>query len=116
MHSEPYWEPTPLYDCLGTPTVVEGDAQVWLVDHGAPLPGVSLTLNTSECPNDASACSLSSILEENAPERSYLSATACLGIVARADARSDGGTGNGLVEPYRSSLIDQTEEMLDRQP
>ena len=47
-----------------------------------------LTLNTSEWPSDAVVCSLSDTLETGiVPQRYYLSATACQGILRRADKR-----------------------------
>ena len=46
----------------------------------------SLTLNTSEWPKDAAVCSLSEILETgDLPERFFLSAKACAGILRRAE-------------------------------
>ena len=59
-----------------------------------------LTLSTSEWPNDAAACSLSDILETgNVPQRFFLSATACQGILRRADKR-----GKELPEALRLAL------------
>lgn len=52
---------------------------VWLGPPG--------TLNTSECPKDVVASSLSQILVDSAPSRYYLSQTACLGILRRAEER-----------------------------
>jgi hypothetical protein len=47
-----------------------------------------LTLNTSEWPSDAAVCSLSDTLETgNVPQRFYLSAKACQGILRRAEKR-----------------------------
>jgi hypothetical protein len=47
-----------------------------------------LTLNTSEFHSAADACSLSDILEVgNVPQRFFLSATACRGILRRAEKR-----------------------------
>jgi hypothetical protein len=47
-----------------------------------------LTLNTSEFPSGADACSLSDVLEVgNVPQRFFLSATACKGILRRAEKR-----------------------------
>ena len=51
------------------------------------LPGVSTTLNTGECPSVARESTLSQILEANAPEKYYLSAKACAGILRRAERR-----------------------------
>ena len=46
-----------------------------------------LTLNTGECPSVVVASTLSQILEANAPEKYYLSAKACEGILRRAERR-----------------------------
>ena len=53
-----------------------------------PLTGF-LTLDTSESHNDAVECSLSDILEAhgNVPQRYFLSAKACRGILKRAEKR-----------------------------
>ena len=50
-------------------------------------PGAYSTRNTGECPRDEKESTLSQILQENAPERYYLSATACQGILNRAKKR-----------------------------
>jgi hypothetical protein len=48
----------------------------------------SWTLSISECPSDAVVCSLSDILETGAvPQRFFLSARACQGILRRAEKR-----------------------------
>jgi hypothetical protein len=47
-----------------------------------------LTLSISEWPSDAAVCSLSDILETgDLPPRFFLSATACRGILRRAETR-----------------------------
>ena len=46
-----------------------------------------LTLNIGECPKDVVESTLSQILEVNAPEKYYLSAKACEGILRRAGSR-----------------------------
>ena len=46
-----------------------------------------LMLNTGESPNAAVESTLSQILEENVPEKYYLSAMACEGILRRAERR-----------------------------
>ena len=52
------------------------------------LPGVSMTLNTGPGPlNGGHASTLSQILEANVPEKYYLSAKACMGILRRAEKR-----------------------------
>lgn len=50
--------------------------------------GGFLTPNISEWPNDAAVCSLSQVLEQTLiPQRYFLSAKACAGILRRAEAR-----------------------------
>ena len=57
-------------------------------NSGMGSPIECLTLNTSEWPSDAAVCSLSDVLETGAvPQRFFLSATACKGILRRADKR-----------------------------
>lgn len=53
---------------------------VWLGPPG--------TLNTSECPKDVVASSLSQILQASAPFKYYLTRLACLGILRRAKERN----------------------------
>jgi len=55
---------------------------------GMGSPTGFLALNTSDWPSDGSACSLSAILETgDVPQRFYLSARACAGILRRAEKR-----------------------------
>lgn len=53
----------------------------------APLLGEYSTLNTGASPKDAVVSFLSQILQEQVPLRYYLSKTACLGILRRAEER-----------------------------
>lgn len=46
-----------------------------------------MTLNTGECPSVARGSTLSQILQENVPEKYFLSAKACAGILRRAEKR-----------------------------
>jgi hypothetical protein len=62
-----------------TPTVIA-------VTDGA-LRTEFLTLNTGESPSVAVESTLSSILEANAPEKYYLSAKACEGVLRRVERR-----------------------------
>lgn len=52
-----------------------------------PSLGDSSTPNFGEFPKDASVSSLSSILEDNVPEKYFLSVKACEGILRRSDER-----------------------------
>lgn len=51
------------------------------------LPGEQWMPNTGESPNVAAASTLSQILQEDAPQKYYLSAKACEGILRRAEKR-----------------------------
>ena len=62
-----------------------GNTQVvWSVMDGV-LPGGSTTLNTGECPRVARESTLSQILQANVPEKYFLSAKACAGILRTAE-------------------------------
>jgi hypothetical protein len=63
-------------------------------------------LNTGESPSVAVASTLSSILEANAPEKYYLSAKACEGILRRAERR-----GKQLPPMLKTAL----EQMIERE-
>jgi cytidylate kinase len=65
-----------------------------------------LTLNTGESPNVAEESTLSQILEVNAPEKYYLSAKACEGILRRAERR-----GKQLPPMLKEAL----EQMVERE-
>ena len=67
---------------------------------GMGSPTECLTLSISEWPKDAAVCSLSDVLEtQPVPQRFFLSATACKGILRRADKR-----GKDLPTPLRLAL------------
>jgi hypothetical protein len=53
----------------------------------AALPGASMMLNFGESPSAVRESTLSQILEANVPEKYYLSARACRGILNRAAKR-----------------------------
>jgi hypothetical protein len=63
-------------------------------------------LNTGEFPNVAVESTLSQILEVNAPEKYYLSAKACEGILRRAERR-----GKKLPPMLKEAL----EQMIERE-
>jgi hypothetical protein len=79
----------------------DGEAQVWSLGRGGAPPGDSLTLNTSACPNDAVASSLSQVLEADVPPRFFLSPRAAAGILHRAEKR-----GRELPSRLKESLMD----------
>lgn len=62
------------------------------------------TLNTGECPSVARESTLSQILEVNVPEKYYLSARACDGILRRAERR-----GKDLPAMLKAALEQQIE-------
>ena len=66
--------------------------------------GDSLTLNIGEFPNAAKESLLSQILEDNVPQKYYLSARACQGILVRASRR-----GKPLPELLKQALLDMIE-------
>ena len=68
------------------------------------LDGESWTPNTGESPKDAEESFLSQILMAEVPEKYYLSAKACLGILRRAERR-----GKQLPEVLRKALEKQAE-------
>lgn len=74
--------------------------------HGGPL-----MLNIGECPRDAVESRLSWILEDNVPERYYLSAQACQGILNRASRR-----GKALPEILHMALLDMIEWWKEQEP
>ena len=64
----------------------------------------SLTLNIGEFPNAVKESLLSWILEDNVPQKYYLSARACQGILVRASRR-----GKPLPELLKQALLDMIE-------
>ncbi len=69
-------------------------------NSGMASPTESLTLNSLEWRKDAVVCSLSDILETgDVPQRFFLSATACKGILRRAEKR-----GKSLPQRLREAL------------
>lgn len=62
-----------------------GPEKSWETD--SPSPGGSWTRNTGECPSVVRESTLWQILQEDAPERYYLSAKACKGVLRRAELR-----------------------------
>lgn len=76
----------------------------WVTD-GALLTELS-TCNTGVAPNAVRESTLSQILQENAPEKYYLSRKACQGILRRAERR-----GKQLPEMLKTALEQQIERM-----
>lgn len=72
---------TPIFQCL---QVANGQPQEWLEGGRLTQLGESLTLNIGEYPSVENESTLSEILEDNVPEKYYLSPKACWGILRRA--------------------------------
>ena len=66
----------------------------------SPWRGDASTLNTGVSPREEKESSLSQILQDDPPRKYYLSKTACLGILRRAEAR-----GKELPPQLRDALI-----------
>lgn len=78
----------------------DGRVRVWLPAQKGKRLGGSSTLNISECPNDAEESSLSQVLETTSiPQKYFLSARACEGILKRAERR-----GKVLPDTLRAAL------------
>ena len=70
------------------PAQADGRVQVMLLAPKEKRRGECLTLNTSESPNDVAESSLSQVLERDSiPQKYFLSARACQGILRRAENR-----------------------------
>lgn len=86
-----------------------GQKQVLSPEMDGALRGELSTLNFGESPSVAVESRLSWILEDNVPERYYLSARACEGILIRASRR-----GKALPEILRTALLDMIEWWMER--
>lgn len=103
--SVPFWKNWPESKRLAFQSLDlrEGNGQrldSYAVTDGA-LRGELSTLNIGECHSVAVESRLSWILEDNVPEKYYLSAKACLGILNRASRR-----GKELPEILKTALAD----------
>lgn len=109
--SEPCWKSLPAWN---SQTLQFLDLRVGGAD-GAKLEqspetdglwlGDSSTVNISEWPSVENVSLLSSTLEDNVPQKYYLSARACQGILTRASRR-----GKPLPEILRQALLDVIEQ------
>ena len=78
-------------------------------NSGMGSPTECLTLNTLVFHKDASACSLSDVLETGeVPQRFFLSPTACMGILRRAEKR-----GKSLPPRLQQALHSVAQEMSE---
>lgn len=73
-------------------------------ETGIPWLGASSMLNFGECPNVVEESGLWQILEANVPQKYFLSETACLGVLRRAERR-----GKKLPEILEKALKQQIE-------
>lgn len=80
---------------------VDGAKPEQLPEMDGPWLGDSSTLNIGECPREENVSLLSWILQVDVPEKYYLSARACQGILTRASRR-----GKPLPEVLRQALLD----------
>lgn len=88
-----------------------GQKQVLSPEMDGALRGELSTLNFGESPSVAVESRLSWILEDNVPERYYLSARACEGILSRASRR-----GKALPEILHTALLDMIEWWKEQPP
>lgn len=80
-----------------------------LKEINGALRGEPLMLNFGECPSEERESRLSWILEDNVPEKYYLSIRACEGILSRASRR-----GKALPEILHTALLDMIEWWKER--
>lgn len=101
--------PAPTYMCLNLKegkTDLLGNTQVKWSETAGVLHGEQWTRNTGEYPSAVVESTLSQILVPNAPEKYYLSAKTCQGILNRAERR-----GKKLPEMLKAAL----DQMIERE-
>jgi len=86
------------------------DASTMKWESGALL-GEYMMPSFGECPREENVSRLSQILEDSAPQRYYLSAKACAGILNRAERR-----GKELPEILKMALENQMNDNRDDLP
>lgn len=94
----------PKFQCL----LIDGSQQGWLSGRDIPWLGAYLMPNIGESPNVARESSLSQILQAEVPDKYFLSAKACEGILRRAKAR-----GKELPPMLREALEQQAADPLE---
>lgn len=87
-----------------------GAKRAALMEVDGALRGGPLMLNFGESPSEERESRLSWILEDNVPEKYYLSARACQGILSRASRR-----GKALPEILHTALLDMIEWWKERE-
>ena len=88
-----------------------GQRQDILPEITSALHGGPLMLQVGEFPREEIESRSSWILEDNVPQRYYLSARACEGILSRASRR-----GKALPEILRTALMDMIEWWKEQEP
>ena len=91
------------------PGGADGAKPEQLPEMDGPWLGDSWTVNISECPREENVSLLSWILQVNVPEKYYLSAKACRGILTRASRR-----GKKLQELLETALLEMIEWWASR--
>lgn len=91
------------------PRGADGAKPEQLPEMDGPWLGDSSTLNIGECPREESVSLLSWILQVDVPEKYYLSAKACRGILTRASRR-----GKKLQELLETALLEMIEWWASR--
>ena len=107
--SGPFWKNLPAWNnqtlqFLDLRSGADGAKQEQSPETDGLWHGDSLTLNIGESPNAERESLLSWILEDNVPQKYYLSARACQGILVRASRR-----GKPLPELLKQALLDMIE-------
>ena len=92
------------YLLLRDGTALESSCTAWGISDRLVLPGESMTRNFGESPNVVVESRLSSILEDNPPQKYYLSPKACMGLLTRATRG-----GKELPAPLLEALKNQLE-------
>lgn len=91
---------TPKFQCLA---LEDGQAPEWCEGDAVTLAGASWMPNFGESPNVVRESFLSQILEDNVPQKYYLSPKACEGILRRAERR-----GKELPPMLKAALMAQS--------
>lgn len=91
------------------PRGADGAKPEQLPEMDGPWLGDSSTLNIGECPREENVSLLSWILQVDVPEKYYLSAKACRGILTRASRR-----GKKLQELLETALLEMIEWWASR--
>lgn len=89
----------PKFQCLN---LVDGPEQEWSEVTSVKLPGGHWMLNISASPSIVKDSSLSQILEEEVPQKYYLSVKACQGILKRAKKKGQ------LIHPFLLQALENT--------